>query len=140
MITFSTSCQHSPCRSIFKFLTHLCWPFIHAFSAKFSLLYLFRFSKNMRQSTVTTKMRRNQNLSGCTGYPGFKKSVHHKIVSFSENLDTGIHRLGRRFGEIPCDFLSKRVVRSPKNSFISLKSSSFIPKSYSESHFFKFIQ
>ena len=42
--------------------------------------------------------------------------------------------LEQRFGEIPeiCDFLSK-TRSSPKHSFISLKCSSFIPKSYSES-------
>ena len=63
-ITFSTSCQHSPSRSIFNCLAHLCCPFIHAFSIKFSLFSRFPFSQNMRQSTVTPKISRNKNLSG----------------------------------------------------------------------------
>ena len=56
-ITFSTSCQHSPNRSIFKCLAQLCWPFIHAFSVKVSSFSLFPFFQNMRQSTVTPKIR-----------------------------------------------------------------------------------
>ena len=115
MFTFSTSCQHSPSVSIFKFLEHLCWPFIRAFGVNVSLSYLFPFSQNMRQSTVTTKISRNKS-EWVHVYlnPGFKKTVYHKIVSFSENLD--IQKLEQRFGEIPefCDVLSKTRC-SPKN-------------------------
>ena len=57
-ITFSTSCQHSPSRSIFKCLAHLCWPFIHAFSVKVSSFSLFPFSKTWVRVWLTLKLGR----------------------------------------------------------------------------------
>ena len=54
-ITFSTSCQHSPGRSIFKFLARLRWTFIRALNLKVSAFSLFPFFQNMRPSTDTPK-------------------------------------------------------------------------------------
>ena len=63
-ITFLTSCQRSPSRSIFQFLAHLCWTFIHAFNLNVSLFFIFPGFQNMCQSTDTPKICRNKNPGG----------------------------------------------------------------------------
>ena len=132
------SCQHSLKRSIFELLAHLCWPFIHAFSVKVSLLYLFPFFQNMRQSTVTTKISRNQNLSGCT----FTFTLVLKISSSQNRFffwKPGYPKVRtevcRNCRNLWLSVKNPLFTKKFKNSFISLKCSSFIPKSYSESLF-----